>query len=315
MLTTSQKIETAQVYLTTALRQANARLGQIHFKTLHKLLKYRQLEKTRLRLVKENLPLSLITQSFPSLDNLNEFYTQLLRATVDVDKLRKSLSILHWAQDKIKDLTREYSFKIDRSSTSLEIKKHTQTCLGRISSILKRAPLPYLEECRKILREYPTIKEIYTVAIAGFPNVGKSTLLSKLTTAKPEIKPYAFTTKTLNLGYYRKHPYTLQVIDTPGTLTRFNKMNAIEQQAYLALQYAAHLIVYVYDLTETSYPLVDQEKLYTHMHELDKPMIVYLSKTDLLSESQVQAFLEKKPDALTDLNQLKDKLLEHAKKH
>ncbi len=156
---------------------------------------------------------------------------------------------------------------------------------------------------------------MYTIAIAGFPNVGKSTLLSKLTTAKPEIKAYAFTTKTLNLGYYRKHPYTLQIIDTPGTLTRFNKMNAIEQQAYLALQYAAHLIVYIYDLTEASYPLSDQEKLYTHMQELDKPMIVYLSKTDLLTPHQVHTFLQKKPDTLTDLNQLKDKFLEHAKKH
>ncbi len=71
----------------------------------------------------------------------------------------------------------------------------------------------------------------------------------------------------------------------------------------------------MYDLTETSYPLIDQEKLYAHMQELDKPMIVYLSKTDLLNKSQIQAFLEKKPEALTDLNQLKDKLLEHAKRH
>lgn len=315
MLATSQKIETGSVYLATALRQANARLGQIHFKTIHKLIKCRQLEKNRLRLIKEHLPLQIITESFPSLDNLNEFYTQLLRITLDVDKLRKSLSTLHWAQDKIKDLVREYSFKIDRSQTSLEIKRQTQTCLGRISSVLKRAPLPYLEESRKILREYPTIKEMYTVAIAGFPNVGKSTLLSKLTTAKPEIKAYAFTTKKLNLGYCRKHPYTLQMIDTPGTLTRFNKMNSIEQQAYLALQYAAHLIVYVYDLTETSYPLADQEKLYSHIQELDKPMILYLSKTDLLDEKQIQDFLQKKPEALTDLNILKDQLLEHAKKH
>ena len=39
------------------------------------------------------------------------------------------------------------------------------------------------------------------VALFGFPNVGKSTLLSKLTPSKPKIANYSFTTKRINMGY------------------------------------------------------------------------------------------------------------------
>jgi nucleolar GTP-binding protein len=83
------------------------------------------------------------------------------------------------------------------------------------------------------------------VAIAGFPNVGKSTLLNRLTGATAETNAYAFTTKSLNMGAIEYRHNTIQFIDTPGTLARPEKMNDIERQAYLAMKYAAHLIIYV----------------------------------------------------------------------
>src|SRR3989338_4661337 len=90
----------------------------------------------------------------------------------------------------------------------------------------------------KIMGNFPSIKEnIFTVAIAGFPNVGKSTLLNKLTGAHAEIANYAFTTRSLNLGYmFEDGKRIVQVIDTPGTLNRHEKMNYIEIQAELAMQ-------------------------------------------------------------------------------
>ena len=161
------------------------------------------------------------------------------------------------------------------------------------------------------MKDFPTIKTgVTTACIFGFPNVGKSTLLSKLTTAKPEIKPYAFTTKQLNIGYLQEAHRRIQIIDTPGTLNRFEKMNAIEQQAYLALKFCAEIIIYVYDLTESSAPLADQKKLYQALRLLKKPVVIYLSKTDMLHEQQKGALGKEK--VIASVEELKQYLLHKA---
>ena len=160
---------------------------------------------------------------------------------------------------------------------------------------------------RKIMKGYPNVKTaIPTICICGFPNVGKSTLLAKISTAKPEIKNYAFTTKGLNLGYIKTPKQKLQLIDTPGTLNRFEKMNVIEKQAYLAIKHCADLIIYIFDLTEP-YPLGAQEKLFNNLKKFNKPMIVYLSKTDVLDAEIVLSFKKHKP--ITDIEKLKGILL------
>ncbi|HEY9703923.1 MAG TPA: GTPase, partial [Allocoleopsis sp.] len=143
------------------------------------------------------------------------------------------------------------------------------------------------------------------VCITGFPNIGKSTLLSKITPAKPEIKNYAFTTKNLNQGYATFGHRKVQFIDTPGVLDR-DKMNNIELQAYLVLKYIANLVIYVIDLTEP-YPIKIQEKLLKNLKEYDKPIIVYLSKSDIISE-EIMAKAKKKYKAVTTLEDLHKKI-------
>ncbi len=145
--------------------------------------------------------------------------------------------------------------------------------------------LEFLEFARKTLKEFPVVKNIFSVCITGFPNVGKTTLLAKLTLSKAEIAPYPFTTKRLNIGYFDK----IQVIDTPGTLNRFNKMNWIEQQAFLAMKYIADLIIYIFDLTEP-YPLNEQLKLLEKIKKLNKPIIIYLSKSDIIEKDLIENF-------------------------
>ena len=98
----------------------------------------------------------------------------------------------------------------------------------------------------------------------------------------------------------------IQLLDTPGTLNRFNKMNDIEQQAYLVMKLVAEKIIYIFDLTEP-YPLKDQIKLYERIKELGKPVIIYLSKTDILDKKKVNEF-KKKYEAV-DINGLKKKLI------
>ena len=76
----------------------------------------------------------------------------------------------------------------------------------------------------------PTVDfDAFTVVIAGFPNVGKSTVLRRLTGAKPKVAEYPFTTKGIQIGYLETKWNKIQVIDTPGLLDRpIDQMNNIE---------------------------------------------------------------------------------------
>jgi GTP-binding protein len=70
-------------------------------------------------------------------------------------------------------------------------------------------------EERTVLLELRTIAD---VGLLGFPNAGKSTLLAKLTHAKPEIAPYPFTTLTPNLGILEIDYEAYVVADVPGII-------------------------------------------------------------------------------------------------
>jgi nucleolar GTP-binding protein len=195
---------------------------------------------------------------------------------------------------KIGEFTSQYVRKVQGSRSVQDISNHKKAYLGRISSIMKqlKEDLKYLEHARVVFYDYPSIKaNIFTVAIAGFPNVGKSTLLSKITPAKPEIANYSFTTTKLNVGYAELGHEKAQIIDTPGALSRLEKMNAVEQQAYLAMRYVANLIVFVFDLTSDEYSLDMQEDLLKQIESHNKPILYYLSKTDLLKQEQIDKFI------------------------
>ncbi|MBW2978466.1 50S ribosome-binding GTPase, partial [Candidatus Woesearchaeota archaeon] len=177
---------------------------------------------------------------------------------------------------------------------------------GRISSLFKRAKsnFNFLENTRKTLKQFPIIKtKLPTIAIAGFPNVGKSTLLGKLSSSKPEVQVYAFTTKGIMIGYMQKDKEKIQLLDTPGTLNRLDKMNMIEKQAWLALKLLAEKIIYIFDLTEP-FPLADQEELYKRVKQFQKPIIIYLSKTDILEKSKIDKF-KNRYKVVTDIKELK----------
>ncbi len=264
----------------------------------------------KVSIVQDNIisVLDRIIKEFPDFNNLNEFYEELCRTQLNIEDVKNSLGRLQGLINTIREISTKTKNKIKEEDES-KIKKTLNVYYGRVSALLKRASSAFntLEEARRILKTFPSIKELYTIAIAGFPNVGKSTLLSKLTSAKPEIKNYAFTTKKLNTGYYKDSFEKIQVIDTPGTLARFDKMNKIEQQAYLCLKYLANIIIFVFDPTET-YSFDEQEKLLEQVKDHDKDLIIYVSKTDIADEKKVLLIKEKHPDAITNLSDLKHKI-------
>jgi nucleolar GTP-binding protein len=301
------KVELSQKMLDSAFKRAtkvnSPRRGDDELRWAKKR------EAARLDAMNETIhgTLMRIIKEFPALDNLSEFYSELLKASLDFDKLKKGLGAVNWADNKAKALVimHKKSIFISRSTESLT--KLRRAYMGRISSVLKQIDenLKYLDQSRMIIKGFPIIKKLPTACISGFPNVGKSTLLGKITTSKPEIKAYAFTTKTLNLGYFETEHGSIQVIDTPGTLARPEKMNNIEKQAYLAIKYQADLIIYIFDPTHT-YPVEDQEELLELVRKFRKPIIIYLSKTDLVKKENL-SWLEKY-DLVTSPIELKERI-------
>lgn len=307
-------VDSAATTLDQALKEAGKRatLLKRSMRKGNAFLQFRHVERQRLAHIAEELGRGLgrVTKAFPSLDRLPEFYATLMDATLDRELLKKDLAACAWAATTAEHLAREFSYKMGAAEDKAALLALKRQAIGRISSVVKQISkgLTRLEACRHVLRTYPDIKEgLFTVAIAGFPNVGKSTLLGKLTTAHPTIKNYAFTTTTLNTGYMTYRHNQLQFVDTPGTLARPERMNNVEKQAYLAMKYAANLIIYVYDLTET-YPLTDQEELERLVRATGKETIIYVGKNDITDATILVNFKRKGVETITDFNELKTKI-------
>ena len=291
-----EPVNNGKFYLDVAIQRAKKYVNSMTVKLKDEDRKTQIKEKARIKTIKESLSKSLmrIVNSFPGLDGLPEFYYELCTSTMNVDEVKQALSTIAWAPKKIDELERDFLRAI-KNKNKAEILQAKKSFIGRTSSIIKRLDkkLDLIEKTRRTMITFPDIKEdLYTVCIAGFPNVGKSTLLTKITTSKPEIGSYAFTTKSLNTGYFKDNFESIQIIDVPGTLNRFDKMNDVEKQAHLAIKYLANLVVYVYDLTEP-YPLKEQESLYHNTTNLGKEVIIYFSKSDLLGEQPIKNYIKK----------------------
>ena len=238
-------------------------------------------ERARLRLVNATLSrhLKRTLKSFPSFDSLPGFYSELVRTTMDYPDLKKALAAIDWSIGRLGSLHRQY----DRRAAAG--RRVMREFYGRVSSVVKQIDpqLEYLDQCRRILRRVPDVKPGWrTVAIAGYPNVGKSSLLEALTDAKPEIKEYAFTTKSVNMGYIAGR--RLQLIDTPGLFDR-SRSNPIELQSIAVIRHLADLVVFVIDPTGSSgYSVREQRGLVQRLRDFGKPMLIVHAKSDMVEK-------------------------------
>ncbi len=247
-------------------------------------------ERRKVDIVAAQLTASLesIVRSFPSFSHLPPFYQKLVALTLEEKELRQSLGAIPWAQRKIRDFQRITLRQLNQHSTG---KVSSAAFYGRVSSVLKQidSALAYLERARYVMRTYPDVKEMPTACVYGFPNVGKTTLLNELTGAKAKVASYAFTTLGINSGFMNVEGKDIQLLDVPGTLARSTKKNPIELQAELVVEELAAVIIFVMDLSETSgYSVELQEQLFRDVQKLGKPVILYLSKQDLLDKKIVE---------------------------
>ena len=169
-------------------------------------------------------------------------------------------------------------------------KQLKKASLGRMATIIKRqaSNLAYLEQVRQHLSRMPSIDPYNrTILVCGFPNVGKSSFINKITRADVEVQPYAFTTKSLYVGHTDYKYMRWQVIDTPGILDHpLEQRNVIEMQAITALAHLRACVLYVMDISEQcGHTLEEQVKLFESIKPLftNKPLLVVVNKVDILS--------------------------------
>ena len=230
-------------------------------------------------------------KNFPSIDKLPLFYQEIIDIKIDTDKLKKSLGAIDWARKTTLMVYSTQNSSLIKSGNVEFLKQKQKEIYGRVSSIVKQVDknLVFLSNAQKILRTFPDIEDIPTVVIAGYPNVGKSSLIRQLSAAKPEIAQYPFTTKQIYVGHmektvrYEKKQY--QIIDTPGLLDRpLAERNNIEKQAIAALRNLADLIVFIFDPSGTSgYQMSEQTLMLEDIKELfcDVPFIIVENKVDV----------------------------------
>ena len=130
------------------------------------------------------------------------------------------------------------------------------------------------------------LKLVADVALVGFPNAGKSSLISRLSAAKPKIADYPFTTLAPNLGVVQTEDLDYVVADVPGLIEGASTGKGLGHQ-FLRHVERAGVLVHVLDCA--SYEQRDpREDLATVLAELERyqddllerPALVFLNKTD-----------------------------------
>ena len=280
------KVERVETYLDIAFNNATKATDAARSVEMgDKLRKSKHVEKIRIETIAKSLcsSLDLLLTRFPQIDDLAPFYYELLCATIDYGTFKQSLGAVLWAKHQIKSFERIYLGQLSRVKEFPLINATRRAFYGRSTSVLKQIKknLEFLEQCRKTMRRYPALKTgRVTIVIAGSPNVGKSSILARLTGSAPKTAPYPFTTQDLNLGYDEDG---VQYIDTPGLLDRpLDERNPIELHAILALKHLASAIVFVIDPTETcGYTIKEQRNLLLDIKKrFELPMIVVSNKVD-----------------------------------
>ncbi|MBP2171960.1 NOG1 family protein [Methanococcus voltae] len=274
--------------------------------------KSRIIEDNKIRVISSVLSDNLIkiVEKTPSVDNLQPFYREILEIMVGSDEFKKSLAAIQWASDIIRRLGIQYSRRAKKAKSPQDASFYRKQFVGRVSSIIKQIypNLAFLGVAQNKLKNIPTVKDLPSIVIAGYPNVGKSTLLRTLTGAEPEVNTYPFTTKGLNIGYTEEG---IQVVDTPGVLDRpIYERNDIELHAVIAINYLSDALIYVIDPTEHCGFTVDAQM--SLLKEVEKtfsvPVIVAMTKSDLenvdMDEDKI-ARIEDMEKELEDFNVVK----------
>jgi len=295
------------------------RKADVGKKIRNPLLKRKKLNSLKLKAFGEFLQKKLfeVGKQFPSIDEMNPFFRDLLGLLVDVDKLKQGLAKVNASSKILKKIRSQYGGRIYSSNTPEEANKYLKEFEGRAGSVMKKldSTLKQLKEYSKKMKEVPSIDfDAFTIVLSGFPNVGKTTLLKRLTGSKAQISPYQFTTKQINTGSFELKYRKIQVLDTPGLLDRKN-LNDIEKKALAAVEHLASVIVFVLDPTQAcGFSLKEQLGLLEHLKKQfkEKKILVVINKADAATKEELEEAQGKLKEAVLEDEKAKGSNLREA---
>ncbi|KAJ3338135.1 Nucleolar GTP-binding protein 1 [Gonapodya sp. JEL0774] len=239
--------------------------------------------------------LTAILTDFPKLDEIHPFYADLLNVLYDRDHYKLALGQINQAKHLVDNVAKDYVRLLKFGDSLYRCKQLKRAALGRMCTIMKRQKdsLSYLEQVRQHMARLPSIDpNTRTLLVCGYPNVGKSSFMNKLTRAQVDVQPYAFTTKSLFVGHMDYKYLRWQVIDTPGILDHpLEQRNTIEMQSITALAHLRACVLFFIDLTEQcGYSVKQQVDLFHSIKPLfaNKPTMVVINKIDIRKLSDLQ---------------------------
>lgn len=132
------------------------------------------------------------------------------------------------------------------------------------------------------------LKILADVGLVGFPNVGKSTLLSVITAAKPKIADYEFTTLKPNLGIVQYRDFqTFVIADIPGIIEGASEGKGIGHRFLRHIERNSTLLFMIPadadDIAEQYFILLNELKKY-NPEMLDKDRLIAITKSDMLDD-------------------------------
>ncbi|CAA6657204.1 unnamed protein product [Spirodela intermedia] len=211
------------------------------------------------------VPLRLYLANFPKKYLLHPYERSLIELTFGEGNYEEVLGRVDSLRKKILSVGKEHAALCAQSSTKREAEE-------RLSETLRAMPV--------VDPATPTL------CLVGAPNVGKSSLVRMLSTGKPEVCNYPFTTRGILMGHIGVNYEHFQVTDTPGLLNRDDEEQPGEAHPRCSLSLPT-AVLYVHDLTgECGTSPSNQFALYKEIRERfkDHLWLDVVSKCDLLQQ-------------------------------
>ncbi|XP_073012552.1 uncharacterized protein [Typha latifolia] len=238
------------------------------------------------------VPLRGYVENFPNKRYLHPYERSLIELTLGEGNYEKVLGRVDALRKKLISVAKQHAALCAQSSSKREAEERLGEGLKKVEEVfqLGRNAIDDLLYVAKTLRGMPVIDpETPTLCLVGAPNVGKSSLVRILSTGKPEVCNYPFTTRGILMGHIVLNYERFQVTDTPGLLTRHDDdRNNIERLTLAVLSHLPTAILYVHDLSgQCGTSPDDQFITYKEIKEKfgDHLWLDVISKCDLLEES------------------------------
>lgn len=239
-------------------------------------------------------PLRDYVDNFPKKKYLHPYERSLVELTLGDGNYEEVLMKVDTLRKKVISVGKEHASLCAKSLSKREAEERLNQGKEKLEEIFHHEgkAIDELLDIAKTLRAMPVVDlKTPTLCLVGAPNVGKSSLVRILSTGKPEICNYPFTTRGILMGHIALNYQRFQVTDTPGLLRRHDEnRNNLEKLTLAVLSHLPTAILYVHDLSgECGMSASDQYSIYKEIKERfnDHLWLDVISKSDLLQESPV----------------------------